>query len=226
VDLLNECFSLLVDVILKNGGFLDKYIGDAMMAVFGVPYTHKDDAIRAVRSALKMREMLNRLNERRTAADLEPLRLGIGISTGEVISGNIGSRKRMDFTVIGDDVNISQYLEKLNKDYGTGILISEATCRELNERFVVRLVDEVLFKGRKRPVRVFEVLGEKGYQLSLDQDKFNNALTLYRERKFEAASLLFLQGAATDPPCKVFLSRCHTFLKNPPPHDWKGIWVE
>jgi adenylate cyclase len=166
------------------------------------------------------------MNRKRQAAGKEALMIGIGISTGEVISGNIGSRKRMDFTVIGDDVNISQHLEKINRLYGTEILISESTLQKTKDMFVVRFLDEVLFKNRKKPVRIYEVLGEAGYQLSLSEEKFCEALTLYHKQNFAKAKKLFAQGAKEDRPCQVFLSRCSHYLDNPPPENWNGTWVE
>jgi len=225
VDFVNECFSILVDVLFKHGGLLDKYIGDSIMAVFGVPYTRYDDAIRTVRTALEMRSVLAAFNARREIEGKRSVRVGFGISTGEVISGNIGTEKRMDFTVMGDDVNISTYLEKLNKEYGTGILISESTNRELGEHFVTRMIDQVLFKGRKHPVLVFEVLGGHDYRLSPAEEGFCQGLALYRRREFLKASGLFARFVDSDPPCRVFMDRCLYFLENPPPDDWDGLWV-
>lgn len=226
VNLLNECFSVLTDVIFQNKGILDKYIGDSLMAVFGVPYRRKDDALRAVLSALKMQSCLRQFNEQRRLSGLETIHIGVGICTGEVIAGNIGSKQRMDFTVIGDEVNISERLEKLNKRYKTEILISESTCKEIKGHFCTRLIDKVLIKGKLKPVEVFEVLGEHDYKLSPDQIKFTEALTLYRKRNFSKAGRLFAEGIKTDPTCEVFLSRCRNFTKNPPPPDWDGLWVE
>lgn len=226
VNLLNECFSMLVDILFKHKGVLDKYIGDSIMAVFGAPYSHEDDAIRAVRTALEMYSRINELNKQRKKSGKSQIHIGVGISTGEVLSGNIGSEKRMDFTVIGDDVNISQYLEKINKRYGTGILISEATNRELGNHFVTRPIDHVLFKGKKKPVQVFEVLGERGYELKPMEQHFTKGLNLYREGKFLKALSVFAEAADNDPPCRVFLDRCQYFLKNPPPAEWNGVWVE
>jgi adenylate cyclase len=225
VNLLNDCFSVLVDILFKHDGVLDKYIGDSIMAVFGVPYVHHDDAVRALRTAIEMRAALARFNAFRCQDGLEPIEVGIGIATGEVVSGNVGCEKRMDFTVIGDDVNISQYLEKQNKQYGTGILIAESTKMEVGDAFVTRLIDRILFKGKKKPVNVYEVLGEKGYPVHPAPDTFGEAMALYHQCRFREAGVLFAQGAEHDPPSRHYQKRCHYFLENPPPPDWDGLWI-
>jgi adenylate cyclase len=159
VKLLNEYFTEMVSVIMEEGGVVDKYIGDAIMAVFGAPVSKPDDARRAVRAAVRMRHALAKLNERLVERGAPPIKTGIGLHTGEVVAGNIGSEARMEYTVIGDAVNLASRLESSTKELGTDVLISEDTNALLDNELETRAVREITVKGRAKPVIVYEVVG-------------------------------------------------------------------
>ncbi len=159
VKLLNEYFTEMVAVVMEEGGVVDKYIGDAIMAVFGAPVSKPDDARRAVRAAVRMRLALVELNKRLVARGAPPIQTGIGLHTGEVVAGNIGSEARMEYTVIGDAVNLASRLESSTKELGTDVLISDETHALLGDEFETRAVREITVKGRAQPVMVYEVIG-------------------------------------------------------------------
>jgi len=225
MDLLNEYFTLMVDEVISNEGLLDKFMGDGLMAVFGVPYPHSDDAKNAVRCALGMGRALAIYNEQRASNGLDALSIGIGIHSDDVISGNMGSQKRMEYTVIGDGVNLASRIEGLNKGYGTGILISDSTLAGLDDGFVVRAIDNVIAKGRSEPIQVYEVLGEAGYELSAAEQCFVAGLERYQQQEFTDALEQFRRGAQSgDAPCRTYVMRCEAFIASPPPADWDGVW--
>jgi len=159
VGILNEYFTDMVDCVMGEGGVVDKYIGDNIMAVFGAPVSRPDDAMRAVRAALAMRAALAKLNARFAERGIEPLRFGIGLHTGEVVAGNIGSVKRMEYTVIGDAVNVASRLESKTKELATDLLISDATRERLDASVDVEAIGEVTVKGRAQAVKIFKVRG-------------------------------------------------------------------
>jgi adenylate cyclase len=153
----------MVDVVFEFEGTLDKYIGDALMAVFGSPVVHADDPLRAVQTALKMREELIALNKKWTEKDgLPPICIGIGINTGNVISGNIGHLQRMEYTVIGDNVNIASRIEGLTKQYDCSIIISESTYELVKDQVSVHPLESVKVKGKNIPILVYELMSMKG----------------------------------------------------------------
>ena len=158
VSLLNEYFTIMVECIQKQGGMLDKFIGDAIMAVFGLPLPHEDDEDRAVRASISMITELRRWNAERAAASKRPVDIGVGLNTDSIVSGNIGSPKRMDYTVIGDGVNLASRLESACKEYGARILLSENTFRKLRGTYRAREVDRVIVKGKTEPASIFEIL--------------------------------------------------------------------
>jgi adenylate cyclase len=162
VALLNEYFTEMVGIVMSEDGVVDKYIGDAIMCVFGAPVPKPDDAVRAVRAAARMRTALVHLNERLEKRGLGPLKTGIGIHTGEVVAGNIGSEARMEYTVIGDAVNVASRLESNTKDLGVNVLISDDTWALVKDEIATKAVKELTVKGRARPVLTYEVLGIVG----------------------------------------------------------------
>ncbi len=165
VGLLNEYFTEMVEAVLAEDGVVDKYIGDAIMVVFGAPEPETNDALRAVRSAVGMRRALTRLNKRLIERGVHPLKTGIGVHTGEVIAGSIGHEEQRQYTVIGDAVNLASRLETATKDLGAHILISEHTYEIVREHVVARPVKEITVKGRAQPVMTYEVLGLTGEPL-------------------------------------------------------------
>jgi adenylate cyclase len=162
VAILNEYFTRMVDIVFRNKGTLDKFVGDMVMALFGAPLDDRDHAQHAVDAALEMVRELNRLNQKWTAEGRPALDIGIGISTGPMIAGNIGSEAIMSYTVIGDAVNLGARLESLNKQYGTRIIISEATRKALPDRYHFRPLGDVVVKGKTMPVAIFEVKENQG----------------------------------------------------------------
>jgi adenylate cyclase len=157
VSLLNEYFAEMVTIIMHEDGVVDKFIGDAIMAVFGAPVPKPGDAERAVRAAIRMREALASLNQKLVERGMDPIRAGIGIHTGEVVAGNIGSEARMEYTVIGDAVNVAARLETATKDTGEDILVSEDTRAQVGEAFDFRPLGDIQVKGRQQPVRIYGV---------------------------------------------------------------------
>ncbi len=232
VALLNEYFTLMVDCIQKHGGMLDKFIGDAIMAIFGLPLPHDDDEDRAVRAACGMIAELRRWNAQRTSEGRKPVEIGVGLNTDTIVSGNIGSPKRMDYTVIGDGVNLASRLESACKQYGARILISENTYRKLRGTYRAREVDYVIVKGKTEPVAVYEVLDyytEETFPNVADYiGHYRNAIAAYRRQSWDKAIESFGQSLRLRPHdrlSQLYIDRCLEMKENPPGADWNGVWV-
>jgi adenylate cyclase len=161
VGLLNDYFTEMVDAVFEHSGILDKFIGDGLLAVFGALDEPPDHARRAVLTALRMKALLAKINGEREAAGKPPIAIGIGVHTDDVVVGNIGSRRRLEYTVVGDGVNTCARVESLNKEFGTTILITESTYAALGEEFVCREMPEAQLKGKRHAPKVFEVVSAK-----------------------------------------------------------------
>jgi adenylate cyclase len=221
-----------VDCIQHEEGMLDKFIGDAIMAAFGIPENHEDDADRAVRAAVAMIKTLENWNRQRIGEGRLPVNIGIGLNTDSVVSGNIGSKKRMDFTIIGDGVNLASRLESACKQYGTKILVSEFTVRKLQGTYRKREIDLVVVKGKTEPVSIYEILAyhteETFPNITEVLELFKDGLAAYRARRWDQAIKLFREAVAlhpSDKPSQLYLERAEHLKANPPPDDWTGVWV-
>jgi adenylate cyclase len=235
VALLNEYFTLMVDCIQREEGMLDKFIGDAIMAAFGIPVAHDDDADRSVRTAIAMIRELWRWNHERVAEGKLPVDIGIGLNTDTVVSGNIGSKKRMDYTIIGDGVNLAARLESACKQYGSHILVSEFTYKALKGTYFSRELDLVVVKGKTKPVAIYEILDyhtEESYPQMIDALRhFKAGLVKYRQQKWDDAAAEFREVLALndkDKAARLYVERCDYLKQNPPTAPdgaWDGVWV-
>lgn len=237
VRFLNRYFSYMAEVIQARQGIIDKYIGDAVMAFWGPPFT--DPATHAELCCAAALDQMAKLEDfRKSLPDLLGVKQGLpvvnirmGIATGEVTVGNIGSETSRGYTVIGDTVNLASRLEQANKFYGTRILVNEDTQRLAENELAFREIDSLRVAGKMEPVRVFELIGSK---MDLNEDQrqlivaFERGLAAYRQQDWNAAESAFqdgLKAVPTDQPCQVFLDRIEAFRKSPPSSDWDGVWI-
>ncbi len=230
VSRLNEYLTEMVDVVFKHTGTLDKFVGDEIMAVFGAPHYFKDHAEKACLTALEMMERLRALQKDWIGKKQDYFEIGIGINSGKVILGNLGSSQLFDYTVIGDDVNLGARLEGANKQYGTAIIVSEATYRMVRKKARARELDLVRVKGKKQPVRIFELLGMNGLPQT-EQDMlievYSQALEHYKALKWYQALKEFkriLKHFPNDGPTRVYIKRCLDFMETPPSDNWDGVY--
>lgn len=226
VESLNRYFERMVDAIMRNQGLVDKYIGDAIMAFFGAPAVDEESAYHSVVAGLDMIDELVDFNTWQRSRGWAPIRNGIGINYGNVTIGNIGTERKMDYTVVGDMVNVASRLEGLTKFYDERILISESIYRYVRNKIPCRQIDRVQVKGRRRGLAIYavrrevETTEEKAWKLHA------RGLSYYYNRDFEDA-LHYFESAdrlvPDDPITRIFLMRCKNYLEDAPPADWNGV---
>ncbi len=231
VSLLNEYFDIMVEAISEQGGMVDKFIGDAIMAGFGIPVSNEDDEDRGVRAGINMIKRLWEWNKVREKDGKMPVDMGLGLNTDKVVSGNIGSSKRMDYTMIGDGVNLAARLESACKAYSARILISDFTYKKLKGTYQIRYIDDVIVKGKTEPVGVREVLDyhttETFPNLMDTVNHFNEGRVSFKAGKWDKGIRSFkecLKANPADKLSKTYIERCE-FMKKENPKDWDGIWV-
>ncbi len=231
VALLNEYFDIMVEAISEQGGMVDKFIGDAIMAGFGIPVANEDDEDRGVRAGINMIKRLWEWNEIREKEGKMPVDMGLGLNTDKVVSGNIGSSKRMDYTMIGDGVNLAARLESACKAYSARILISDYTYKKLKGTYQIRYIDDVVVKGKTEPVGVREVLDyhttETFPNLMDTVNHFNEGRISFKAGSWDKSIRSFkecLKANPADKLSKTYIERCE-IMKKENPKDWDGIWV-
>lgn len=234
VGMLNEYFESMVEAVFKHKGTLDKYIGDAIMAVYGSPLPLQNHAWMAVQTSLEMRHRLKEFNARRHAENKQQIKIGIGINSDVVISGNIGSSKRMEFTAIGDGVNLGSRLESITKQYGCDIIISDNTHDPCKDLIWARELDYIRVKGRNEPVSIYELIGYRNDNLSGDRlsviEHYHKGREYYINRQFISAKNEFakvLQIHEHDKAAIAHLERCQHWLENSlSDSEWDdGVWT-
>jgi adenylate cyclase len=232
LEYLNEYLSAMTDIILEHDGMLDKYIGDAIVAVWGAPIVRKEHAILACKAALDMQKNLTALRTKWVEEGKPNFKARMGLNTGWMTIGNVGSHQRLSYTVIGDVVNLASRLEGINKQYKTYMIISESTYKEVKESFQARELDLIAVKGKTEPVRIYQLLGEIANPLPETLVKtmefYSEGLKFYKEKRWAEAGSKFEEALKLDSgdfPSKLYVDRCLHFQATPPPLDWDGVWI-
>jgi class 3 adenylate cyclase len=220
VALMNTYLTAMTEIVESEGGFVDKYIGDGIVAIFGAPIEDERHALHAVRAALSCQARLAELNRDAAAFRGRALSTRIGISTGPALVGNVGSRRRFNYTAMGDVVNLASRLEGANKTYGTRILASDATREEAGDEITWREIDRVTVVGREGPVTLFVPLTPEEGRATAD---YAAALAAYRAGRFGEAERLFEVLAPADPAARIMGARARRYASSPPPAGWDGV---
>ncbi len=230
--LINEYLELMTAEIIEQGGYLDKYQGDGIMAVFGVYPGESNHALDACRAALGNQRDIIGLQQRWEEEGKPKVAVRIGINSGPMVAGNVGYEGKLNYTVLGDAVNLAARLEGANKQFGTLVMLGEKTYALVKDDVLVRELDVLAVKGKKQGVHVYELLGIKGEDVLSEQqyamlDAFEHGLMQYRMRKFDEAIKHFKKGLKIMPedgPCEAYINRCEIFKENPPGKDWDGVF--
>lgn len=229
---INEFLSEMTEIILEHKGTLDKYLGDAIMAFWGAPIDIKDHQLLACKTALLMQDGIARLREKWSASGETKISIRIGINSGDVVVGNMGGKNRFDYTVMGDSVNLASRLEGANKQYGTGIMLSDSTYNAVKDFIFVRELDTIRVKGKKLPTTVYELIGlkedEKANEKMKSLENYFEGLKNYKNKNFESAKNCFIKCIELlkeDSPSNVYVERCDIYIQNPPDENWDGVFV-
>jgi adenylate cyclase len=231
VSLLNDHMSEMTAIVFRHDGVLAHYAGDGLEAFWNAPISQPDHARRACQAALEMVAALGPLRREFAARGWAELDMGIGLNTGSMVVGNLGSRDRLAYTAVGDPVNVASRLEGLSKEYGVHIVIGEATRQAAGDAFEYRFLDLVAVKGRAEPVRVYELLGRAG---SVPAERrallarYDHGVALYHERRWAEATAVFddlARAAPEDGPVLLYRRRARELLADPPGSDWDGVWI-
>lgn len=230
VELLNEYLTAMTDIVMKYDGTVDKFEGDAVIAFFGAPVSYPDHAVRACLASLEMHEKLEEMRKAWREQGKHELYVRIGLNTGDCVVGNMGSAYRMDYTMMGDSVNLAARLEGVNKQYKTFTMISEFTYNAVKDVIETRELDMIRVVGKNEPVKIYEVIGKKGEVTEEKREAykyFAKGLSLYRTQKWDEAKKYFAHCNKTlgeDGASKVFFNRCNEFKKQPPGEGWDGVY--
>jgi len=232
VQFLNEFFTAMTETVLSYEGTVDKYMGDSILAFYGAPLEQPDHALRACKTAVEMLTRLKKLRLAWKVRDLPPINIGIGINSGEMIVGNMGSAQQFDYTIMGDHVNLASRLQGVNKQYGTSIAISQSTYQLIrSDSFIVRELDTVRVRGRKEAVTIYHLIGygPPDQQTRAFLNTFHKGLEAYKSRQWGQAMTLFFEVINLRPDdrtcCRMYINRCERCARIPPPKDWDGVFV-
>jgi class 3 adenylate cyclase len=228
VNTLNRYFSVMVDIIDERKGTVDKYIGDAIMAFFGAPVQHKDDALQSVQAGIEMIDALSGFNAHQSRLGKPAFQIGVGINYGVVTVGNIGTETKMNYTIIGDMVNLASRLEGLTKKYRQPLLISESLQLKVKDRLPNRLIDTVAVKGKTQGVKIFTAKKNLSEAEAEAWALHNQGMAFYYHRDFRGAVDCFQKvqrALPKDYPAELMMDRCLDYLQTPPAEDWNGVAI-